>query len=148
MAQYTRQEILDKTAEHLFKQGCPAIVAATNEKSICYYRHHIDNGNTLMCAVGALIPDEMYTSEFEGKSIDNLMHRFDHLRIYNNVLHNIFNPVDSQFLREIQHIHDSSRYEINDWIGYVSNEYVKMAKMYKLDVPSVVVDYLNTRKGE
>lgn len=54
----TEQEIFDKVAEHLQKQGHRAL----NEDGVCVYR----GKNGTKCAVGALIPDELYDSKIEG----------------------------------------------------------------------------------
>lgn len=58
MAQMTAQEIFDKVATHLLKQGRKA-EATTNGS--CKYR--TDDG--LKCAAGCLIPDEEYSVSFE-----------------------------------------------------------------------------------
>lgn len=52
------QEIFNLVANHLFTQGRPA----RQDDGRCRYR--MESG--LRCAVGALIPDELYKEEFEG----------------------------------------------------------------------------------
>lgn len=52
------QEIYDKVAEALLKQGC----ASVGEDSTCLYR----GPNGTRCAIGHLMPDESYDLEFEG----------------------------------------------------------------------------------
>lgn len=56
----TRQEIFDKALAHLRVQGCQAIEANTT----CLYR----TSSGLKCAIGALIPDEVYTPDMEGEA--------------------------------------------------------------------------------
>lgn len=53
------QEIFNKVAAHLLTQGRPA-----REEDRCRYR----TTNGLSCAVGCLIPDELYSPSFEGES--------------------------------------------------------------------------------
>lgn len=52
------QEVFDIVVNHLFTQGRPA----RQDDGRCRYR--MKSG--LRCAVGALIPDELYKEEFEG----------------------------------------------------------------------------------
>lgn len=59
----TEQEIFNHVVDHLWSQGRPAKDARGN----CLYRL----GN-LKCAVGALIPDEIYTKDMEDISVDVL----------------------------------------------------------------------------
>lgn len=63
------QMTFDFIARHLFKQGKPS---SNNElskaKYMCKYRAQ-ENGQTLKCAVGIIIPDENYIIEIENKSV-------------------------------------------------------------------------------
>lgn len=54
------QEIFNKVSTHLLTQGRPA-----REEDRCRYR----TTDGLFCAVGCLIPDELYSSSFEGKTV-------------------------------------------------------------------------------
>ena len=56
----TEQEIFDKAAAHLLEQGKRA-----RENGKCCYRTS-GSGTVLKCAVGALIPDELYDPLLEG----------------------------------------------------------------------------------
>ncbi|HXP50958.1 MAG TPA: hypothetical protein VN922_13445 [Bacteroidia bacterium] len=58
----TKQEIFDKVAPHLVRQGRQSIL--DNGSGICAYR----GSNGLMCAVGVLIPDNHYEPFLEGAS--------------------------------------------------------------------------------
>lgn len=60
----TAQQIFDKVAEHLLKQNDRCMSA----KSVCSYSG--DNG--LKCAVGVLIPDELYDRSMEGQSYSSI----------------------------------------------------------------------------
>lgn len=57
----TPQEIFDKAARHLLTQG----VKCVDSDGICKYRG--DEGTA--CAVGCLIPDELYDQGIEGVSV-------------------------------------------------------------------------------
>lgn len=55
------QEIFDTVAKHLFKQGCRSIEVDDEDDAACLYR----GPERKMCAIGVLIPDELYTSRLE-----------------------------------------------------------------------------------
>ncbi len=61
------QDIFDTVAVHLIEQGEPSVDATGS----CQYRDGVGaNGKMLMCAIGCLIPDEMYDKvRMEGKPI-------------------------------------------------------------------------------
>jgi hypothetical protein len=61
MSYLTRREIFDKVRDHLLTQN----EQATNEEGECRYRG--DRGTK--CAVGCLITDEAYNSNFEGATV-------------------------------------------------------------------------------
>lgn len=58
----TRQQIFDAVVEHFIKQGAPAVIQHGASEITCCYR----TPDGLKCAIGALIPDELYTPEMEG----------------------------------------------------------------------------------
>lgn len=55
----TPQEIFDKVATHLFTQG---VQSRNKNGGTCLYR----GPNNTSCAVGCLIPDELYDPEMDG----------------------------------------------------------------------------------
>ena len=61
----TAQEIFDKVVKHLLTQGRKSIHEKTRT---CMYR----NTNGDMCAVGALLPDELYHPLFESMAVERL----------------------------------------------------------------------------
>jgi hypothetical protein len=69
IADMTPQEILDAVARHLFAQGYPA-----RDGHKCYYRTHDGEAK---CAVGVLIPDELYRSEMEHYGVLQLIERYE-----------------------------------------------------------------------
>lgn len=86
------QETFNKVRDHLLKQKCKA---RDNER-VCMYR--APDGK--MCAVGCLIPDELYKEGMEGRTFDMLMEGFPELE-------SIF-PLERSFYAELQYIHDDS----------------------------------------
>lgn len=58
----TPQEIFDTVATHLFTQGEQAKTINEDGESMCAYR----SPEGKKCAVGCLIPDELYRDDMEG----------------------------------------------------------------------------------
>ena len=83
------QEVYDKVKEHLLSQNLRSI----NPIGECLYRGE----NGAMCAVGVLIPDDMYYSSFESQSCDSEAIRY--------VLNKF--KIDVKFVCKLQIIHDS-----------------------------------------
>jgi len=61
------QEIFDKVATHLLKQGRRSTQPESGE--MCAYR----GADGTKCAVGVLIPDELYNDMMEGRTIVGLL---------------------------------------------------------------------------
>lgn len=57
----TPQEIFDTVAKHLFRQGCRSVERDEDPDPACLYR----GPEGRMCAVGVLIPDEIYNTDME-----------------------------------------------------------------------------------
>ena len=58
-----RQEIFDTVATHLLTQNAKALALGT--KTVCRYR----GAGGYKCAVGCLIPDELYSDSIEGGGV-------------------------------------------------------------------------------
>jgi len=65
----TPQEIFDTVAKHLFTQGCRSIEVDDDGDELCLYR----GPKGRMCAIGVLIPDELYQESMEHQSSNNLL---------------------------------------------------------------------------
>jgi hypothetical protein len=100
----TKQEIFDKVAKHLLTQNEAAIVEPSSFAKLprCRYRLEKD-GKVLKCAIGCLIPDELYHEGLEGP-LNGLLGS-------NGLLP--FLDSDHDFLRTLQGIHDDR--EVVDW---------------------------------
>ena len=64
----TEQEILDKVATHLLTQGKPAKLHPELNSEACAYR----SPDGLKCALGCLIPDDVYDPEMETQPVHSL----------------------------------------------------------------------------
>ena len=83
------QEVYDKVKAHLLSQGHKSL----NANGDCSYRGE----NGAMCAVGVLIPDDMYQSSMEGNSCTS-----DAVGI---TLYKL--RLDYSFANKLQQLHDS-----------------------------------------
>lgn len=92
----TKPEIFAKVRKHLLSQNAKAMLP---NKDTCAYR--APDGK--MCAVGCLIPDEMYYPELEGNGIGDMPWGFVEY----------FGKDNIDFLGDLQDIHDN--YEPTLW---------------------------------
>lgn len=92
----TKQEVFETVARHLFAQGRQAMTLDAG----CMYRGPDDT----KCAVGCLIPDEMYSPDMEFKAVAALVAGKDDLGYFlpDVVLEN------QGLLTTLQGVHDSS----------------------------------------
>lgn len=91
----SNQEAFDKVARHLLTQKRKSI----GSKGGCCYR----TNEGLRCAIGCLIPDELYDRRLEGFYVSELR----------ELLRKIINNPHMGLLSELQHIHDQR--EVEDW---------------------------------
>lgn len=99
----TPQEIFDTVAKHLFAQGHRSInfepAPGYADDAVCQYR--APDGSR--CAVGALMSDDLYNPEFEGKGIEGLVNEDHNKLIYQFptwMRDNLY------LLRDLQRVHD------------------------------------------
>jgi len=125
---YTTQEAFDIAATHLMTQ----YRKATRIISECVY--HAPDG--AKCAVGCLIPDEIYNIELEGKDIDD-MFGYDYGLV---VIEHIFGSKDTdakgselyRLLGALQYLHDQS--EPREW----RDKLLKLAHKFNMTTPEVL----------
>lgn len=67
-----KQEIFDTVARHIFKQGVPG--GYTNEENFFCCQYRGEEGTS--CAVGCLIPDEVYVPYMEGNDAESLIENY------------------------------------------------------------------------
>lgn len=102
IASFTKQQTFNKVVRHLRRQGKKAEVTLTAIK-VCRYR----TPDGLKCAVGCLIPDEVYDAEMEGKALV-LEYGHDPLRDTVTWLGH-----DLSLAIMLQRIHDE--WDVKDW---------------------------------
>lgn len=124
----SRQSIYDKVARHLYSQGRQAMMLHTSEDFdgtkfttlMCAYR--TDTGEK--CAAGAIMPDEAYRKEFEGKNPHWDASRPEEVQHQIAVACGCENHEDTDFLRYLQGVHDL--HEPDQWpvrLGWVAGKY-------------------------
>ena len=111
-----RQEVFDKVRTHLLAQGRKSVIHCGTYEETCAYRS-LDGS----CAVGCLIPDELYDPEIEGTTVEGLLTTnatiavVDGLPIWTAQVADspicrhlgIENLGDVEFLQQLQKIHDT-----------------------------------------
>lgn len=97
MNQQQRQEVFDRVAAHLLKQGKRASLNGTKYGTNCAYRG-VDGTK---CAIGCLISDEYYKEEFEGKGIGAVADAVE------RSLGVVLDKEDQNVLDDMQFIHDN-----------------------------------------
>ena len=97
----TDQELFDIVATHLLTQKC---VARTGSDNNCAYR----GSNNTKCAIGVLIPDDIYRPEMEGRGVIKLMECYDEVS-------QLFKHITYDLLRQLQWIHDDG--VVGGWLN-------------------------------
>ena len=99
-----RQEIFDKVANHLLTQNKKSMLTSSG---CCLYR----GPNGTKCAIGALIPDNLYKEKWDECPIDicGVLNDSRKLKKYLK----IEDASDANFLQSLQSIHDE--YEPISW---------------------------------
>lgn len=88
----TAQQKFDTVAKHLITQGTQAYASGEG----CQYR----GPNKTACAVGCLIPDDVYNRDMEGNTVTSVLREFPDL----------MEPIighDIQLLVDLQQVHDN-----------------------------------------
>lgn len=133
----TEQEIFNKVYLHLKGQGCKAGTMTASKSFNCAYR----GPNNTSCAVGCLIPDELYDPEIEGVGVGRigrigglggmgLNYKSEKLRA---ILTEIGLADHLRFLVKLQLAHDGS-----EAIEEVFENLEKLAKASNLTIPEAV----------
>ncbi len=97
----TKQEIFDTVVSHLRTQGCKALCAGN-----CVYR----GPNGTKCAMGALIPDELYAERMEGMSAGMVLESYPELE---KLLGGDRASDNGRLLTALQETHDN--WDPSDW---------------------------------
>lgn len=116
------QEAFDKVAKHLLTQRAKAM----KTPSICAYR--AADGKT--CAVGCLIPDELYSPAMEGSGVGAVVRDFPEFGKF-------LEGVAGTMLAELQSVHD--RDEVHTWRWSLEG----IAITYELDRTVLDKEFVN-----
>lgn len=127
----TNQEIFDTVARHLLtqKEKC-------GEGALCNYRR-----GGLKCAVGVLIPDELYSSAIEGIPVDHFFLEEDALLPSPEVaavsawFKRTFPDGQNRLIDELQVVHDS--WKVEEW----KDELAHVAYTFYLNKAVLEEDY-------
>ena len=122
----TRQEIFDKVVAHFAVQGQEAAA----EYGVCMYR----TPGGRKCAIGALIPDEVYSRSLENKSVRTLLREFPDIMRASGL-----SGGDLRFLSDLQAVHDGCASSDEPFLNYFSHRMRLLAATYKLDDSSLVL---------
>ncbi len=102
-----KQEVFDKVASHLLTQK--RLSVNKNNSAICRYK----TKKGLKCAIGCLIPDELYDPDIEGRTVNMIISSGEPSEktlklksILYQVLGGTLLLEDYLFLIELQQIHD------------------------------------------
>ena len=121
----TRQEIFDKVVAHFAVQR-----EAAAEYGVCMYR----TPDGRKCAIGALIPDEVYSKRLEDKSVGTLLLEFPDIMRASGL-----SGGDLRFLSDLQAVHDSCSLSNKPFLNYFAHSMRLLADTYKLDDSSLVL---------
>jgi hypothetical protein len=116
----TNQDIFDTVAIHLIKQG----KKSADANGDCLYR----SPEGLKCAVGCLIPDEVYDPEMEERVISRLLGCYDSL----NFLWPYYD-----LLNDLQRTHDMLLTENQTWKDAVILRLYELAEKYNLSTAAL-----------
>ncbi|MEN7527880.1 hypothetical protein [Cupriavidus sp. DL-D2] len=121
------QVLFNTVAKHLMVQGRRAMA---NQGQTCAYR----SADGCKCAVGVLIPDELYDVHMEGLSIARMLDQLDELELPAPLAQFIKNDLEPHLhlLMALQAAHDGLTPE--DWAG----ELRRIARKFKLNLPEVL----------
>ena len=97
----TKQEIFDTVAAHLLEQKETCVIRTSSGTDFCAYRG--DRG--MMCAIGVLVPDNLYEQSMEGGPVYALLEEWPEVckAIWGRKK---MAPYQKKFLSDLQLIHD------------------------------------------
>ncbi len=119
----TKQEIFPKVVTHLRKQGQRAVADGH-----CKYR----TSDGLSCAVGCLIPDELYTFNIEGASVTAAISGFTEKnnRLLGEILRSLgIGREHRTLLSDLQNLHDGS------YVLHWESGFLRIADAHGLTIP-------------
>ena len=122
----TAQEVFDYVIGHLVRQGGRSVSASGTD---CRYR----GSDGSKCAVGVLIPDEVYNDVMEGDSVGGLIENFPRECLITGI------KKHKDILNGLQNMHDSiSTWQNQDIFSHGAQ---RIADFYNLTVPEIAYTY-------
>ena len=100
----TDQQVVDTVGAHLVKQG----VRSVDARGDCVYRDAYGNE----CAIGCLIPDELYDPEMENIAIERFNKEISPFHGINDYL-GLHSPSRVLLLSKLQSLHDDGQLSTN-----------------------------------
>ena len=119
----TNQEIFDKVSKHLLIQKCKSM----NTQEECQYR-----GENTSCAVGCLIPDDLYDSIIEGWVFVGSDYSAE--TVGEKKLHRILSCIgitkeNDRIIKDLQHCHDSNAVSMwREQLFYIAGKHLLSIK--------------------
>lgn len=113
------QECFDKVWKHFVIDENPQSIRLSDYR--CYYR----SPSGIKCAIGCLIPDEMYNEDMEKTQLLNFQNKWPGLP---------FHYLDHVIVRDLQRCHDHAVL-MNNFTMEVTNNLKDFAIKYNLTVP-------------
>ena len=109
-----KQQIFDVVSAHLLKQGeCSIGAVESKHGDVCAYR----GASGLRCAIGVLIPDDLYSPEFEGSQLMDLPWKIKRAVGFNTA-------AKRTLLCTLQKVHDNvPSYCWDDALQYVAEDF-------------------------
>lgn len=114
------QQVFDAALFGIRSQNYEPALVDTDDGRDCMYR--CEDGRK--CAIGWSIPDEVYTSEMEGLTVDYLLPSYPALK-------ELYPGVRIPLLKELQECHDGMQYG-QDIESYFENKMLDIANYYGL----------------
>jgi hypothetical protein len=118
------QRMFNRVVRHLRKQGKPAV-----RNGDCLYR----TPDGLSCAAGCLIPNRLYTPEYENKSMTLVLDTDEKLLKHLDRLYNVKDTKTRELLKELQIAHDRQlkSYGLESWEAVIRG----LAQKFNLTIP-------------
>lgn len=106
----TTQEAYEGIREFFSREGAALAKERNTDEGFtrCFYRGDADRSSSVRCAVGCLIPDELYKPRWESKSISALLGTWGKRDEYDPDLGAFFEGVEDRFLEAAQGAHDAA----------------------------------------
>ena len=125
----TNQEAIERVSEHLIKQGRRCV----NRLNTCQYFMEAEDSTITKCAIGALIPPELYCPELESYSNPEAM------IAHSKGLARHFDGVSHLLLSDLQGVHGFATKGEEATVDQFKNGLLRVARNYNLTAPACLL---------